>query len=326
MRKTKALQFKYDERWQELCELAQKVHAARPTSLNMEWLTKRRSVQVSIRKIMASRRKAEDRRDLELLASSQAIKEKYPVELVAGMAWRDYVQEALSDAVDLQRRKAEVKLDPVTNAPTASSHVVAGAKERYLQWFCHAAGRCVWDGPPGHDADQPETPQCDGFDDAAWARFFFLKGGYGNAAQVDTEGWSALMHAMQATVYWEQAWRCCVGLIGMMSDEGLRAKATSGRMKGYSAFHMACNGSDRAFRRAHLVRLLIDRNADLESRNDKGLTPWLIAAGCGGVDTAMALSQAGCDIFAKTPTGTNAADRCTKSSTQMLTYLHVCEM
>ena len=55
--------------------------------------------------------------------------------------------------------------------------------------------------------------------------------------------------------------------------------------------------------------------------NDKGLAPWLMAAGCGGVDTAMALSQAGCDVFAKTPADTNAADRRSKSSTQMLTYL-----
>ena len=42
--------------------------------------------------MLESRRKAEDRRDLELLASSQAIQEKYPEELVAGMAWCDYVQ------------------------------------------------------------------------------------------------------------------------------------------------------------------------------------------------------------------------------------------
>jgi len=58
---------------------------------------------------------------------------------------------------------------------------------------------------------------------------------------------------MQATVHWDQAWRCCVGFIGMMSDEGLRAKATSGRMKGYTAFHMVCNGSDRAFKCTRLA-------------------------------------------------------------------------
>jgi len=40
----------------------------------------------------------------------------------------------------------------------------------------------------------------------------------------------------------------------------------------YSEFHMACNGSNRAFMRAHLVCLPIACNADLESCNDKGLT------------------------------------------------------
>ena len=84
-----------------LCELAHKVHEARPTSLDMKWLTERRSVQVSMRTMLESRRKAEDRRDLELLALSQAIQEKYPEELVAGMAWCDYVQEVLDFAVDL---------------------------------------------------------------------------------------------------------------------------------------------------------------------------------------------------------------------------------
>ena len=324
MRKTEALQLEYEERWQVLCELAEKVHGARPTTFDMAWLTERRSVQVSIRNMLERRRKAEDRRDFELLASSQAMKEKYPEELVAGMAWRDYVQEALDFAVELrERRDAEVMLVPRLNAERALSHVVVDARARYMQWFCQAAGRLAEDGPPGFDANQPETPNGAGFDDAAWARFFFAKGGYGQAAQVDADGWSPLMHVMQATVYWDQAWRCCVGLIGMMSDEGLRAKATGGRMKGYSAFHMACNGSDRAFRRAHLVRMLIRRNADLESRNDKGLTPWLLAVAGGAVDIAVALSQAGCNIFAKTPEGQNAADRCKKSSKQMLSYLHI---
>ena len=94
-------------------------------------------------------------------------------------------------------------------------------------------------------------------------------------------------------------------------------------MKGCSAFHLACNGSDGAFRRADLMCLLIDRNADLESRNDVGLTPWLIAAGCVAVDTAMALSQAGGDIFAKTPKGINAADRCARSSSVTCTGIGV---
>ena len=80
------------------------MHGARPTTFssdNEEWLQERRSVQGSIRNMLVIRKKAEDKRDTELLASSQAIQEKYPEELVAGMAWCDYVQEALDFAVDL---------------------------------------------------------------------------------------------------------------------------------------------------------------------------------------------------------------------------------
>ena len=150
---------------------------------------------------------------------------------------------------------------------------------------------------------------------------FLALGGYGSAEQVDTDGWTALMHAMQATVYWDKAWRCCCGLIGVMSDQRLRAKVISGRMKGYSVLHMACNGSDRAWRRAHLVQLLVDSDADLEAKNgEKGLTPWLLATGTGVVDTAMALSQAGCDVTATAPDDRNAADLCVGSSTQMTKY------
>ena len=166
---------------------------------------------------------------LELWASSHVMVNKYPEEVVLAMAWHDFTQEVLERAAAIHDREAAVvELDPVTQAPTASSHVVEGALQRYMQWFCAAANRRVEQGPPGHDAEQPEVPQSDGYDDAAWARFFLQMGGYGSAMQVDTDGWSALMHAVQATVYWSQAWRCCRGLIGMMPDAGLRAKATGG--------------------------------------------------------------------------------------------------
>ena len=104
MRKTEALQFEYDDQWQVLCEQAQKVQWDRPTKLDMQRLGERRSSMVSIRKMMETRRKAEEQRDLELLASSQAIQEKFPPELVAGMAWRDFVQDAWERAVGLRDR------------------------------------------------------------------------------------------------------------------------------------------------------------------------------------------------------------------------------
>ena len=330
LRKTEVLQQEYEEQWHTLGGLTQRMWADRPSSVHMGWLYDRRSVAGSISKMIVTREKAERQRDLELLASSQAIREKFPPELEAAVEFADFVQESLANARALRfREEMDVHLqpDPVPQAlPTALSHVVTGARERYLQWFCAAAGRDVARGPPGVAAEQPVSPGCDVFDHAAWARFWLQKGGYGHAAQVDRDGWTPLMHAMQATVHWESAWRCCIGLIMMMPDERLRATATGGRMKGYTALHMACNGSDRSFRRPHVVRLLVSRNADLEARTEKGLTPWLLATATGVVDTAMALCQAGCDVFAVTPGGQNALDRCRASSTQMRRYHHVYEI
>ena len=94
-------------------------------------------------------------------------------------------------------------------------------------------------------------------------------------------------------------------------------------MVGYTVLHMACNGSDREFKRAELVSILLSRGGDIEDCNDKGLTPWLIAVAGGAVDVAMVLHDFGCDITALCPQGRNAADRCAKSSTQMLSYLHI---
>ena len=135
LRQTDALQHEYYERWWVLCERAQKVASDRPSNLDMEWLLARRSVMVEIRTMMAARSKAEDRRDLDLLASSQAIKGRYPAELHGGMAWRAHTQEALERAVVLRERGQPQARDlhPQTNAPTASSHVVVGARDRYLQ-------------------------------------------------------------------------------------------------------------------------------------------------------------------------------------------------
>ena len=324
LQKTQTLQLEYEGRWQTLFPLAQKVHADRPASFNMKWLLERRSVQVSIRQMMSTRRQAEEQRDEELLALRQAMREKFPEHLWEAVQFPDFMQESLSRALALRSRQAvddEVQPGSAVDAPSASSHVVHGAWNRYQKWFCEAAGRKIEDGPPGFDAPQPDLPPGDTLDDGAWARHFMRLGGYGSASQVDENGWTALMHAMQATVHWDIAWRCCEGLIAMMPDERLRAKATGGRMKGYSAFHMACNGSDRALRRSHLVNRLIEPKADLEATNDKGVTPWLLATATGVVDTAMVLSQAGCNVTATTPEGRNAADRCERSSTQMLKYL-----
>ena len=178
-------------------------------------------------------------------------------------------------------------------------------------------------GAPGATCKQPVLPpECEGYNDNDWAKWFLKKGGFGDAMQVDEDGWTPLMHAIQSSVHWDKGCRCCLGLIEMMEDSRwLRATATRGRMKGYNALHMACTGSDRAMMREQVVERLIARGVDLDATNgDAGVTAWLLAAGTGVVNVAKLLAMNGCDIHAKCPHGRNAADRCCGSSSEMRRY------
>ena len=105
----------------------------------------------------------------------------------------------------------------------------------------------------------------------------------------------------------------------MMSRERLEAKATGGRMKGWTLLHLLANGSDDMLLRTSLVEELLQKGVEVDPRNDKHLTPFLLAAGTGVVDVAGALSQFGADIHAESLDRRNAADRCAKSSKSMKT-------
>ena len=103
----------------------------------------------------------------------------------------------------------------------------------------------------------------------------------------------------------------------MMKEESIRLHTTGGRAVGYTALHMAANGSDLMFQRQSLVRRLIESRAEVDAQDAKGWTPFLLACGTGVVDSAMALVQNGCNIHFATLDGRNAADRCAGSSGQM---------
>ena len=190
-----------------------------------------------------------------------------------------------------------------------------GADFTYRDWFAQAAGRQVQDGPPSVGMQQPELPEgLPHMTDLGWALGWLRRGGYRDAQQQDEHGWTALHHAIQATAHLEIAACVCRGLIEMMSPTGLRAKTWGGRPRGYSVLHMAANGSDLRFERANLVRLLIEKDADMEAVDDEGRTLFLLACGTGVVDVAQALSQAGCSVWAMSTDGRNAVDHCRSNS------------
>ena len=99
----------------------------------------------------------------------------------------------------------------------------------------------------------------------------------------------------------------------MMSPDWLQAKTWGNRMIGYTALHCCCNGSDKKLQRADICRMLIAAQADIEARNDNGVTPFLLACGTGLLDVAQALSHLGADVHAIADER-NAADRSYKSS------------
>ena len=122
---------------------------------------------------------------------------------------------------------------------------------------------------------------------------------------------------MQATVFWELAYRVCLGLIEMMDSSWLGAKTWGRRMQGYTALHIASNGSDLLMVRGDLVRRLIQANAEVDVVDEEGRTPFLHACGTGVTDVAKALCQAGCDVHARSWDGRNAADRARGGSGSM---------
>ena len=91
----------------------------------------------------------------------------------------------------------------------------------------------------------------------------------------------------------------------MKESRQLRAKTRGGRPSGYSALHLASNGSDRTFERHYLVDLLLRRDADVNARDQQGRTPLHLAAGTGVVDVAKMLVHHCADIEAVDNFGKN---------------------
>ena len=124
-------------------------------------------------------------------------------------------------------------------------------------------------------------------------------------------------YALQATVYWSKAADICRTLITMMDITRLRAKTTGGRPSGYTALHMAANGSDRLMARADLCQRLLSRKVEVDPVDDQGRTPLHLAAGTGVLDTAQVLVAAGADVHHLDARGKNCLDKCMGSSGQM---------
>ena len=117
--------------------------------------------------------------------------------------------------------------------------------------------------------------------------------------QLDSEGWSPLHHACDATSYSWRASRAAFALLRITPPDILNMATTGTQPPANSCLHLASAGSDKGFARAELVQALLEHKADLEQRESNGNTAYLLAAAQGATDVMEMLVQHGANIFAK---------------------------
>ena len=88
-------------------------------------------------------------------------------------------------------------------------------------------------------------------------------------------------------------------LVEITPQAVLNAKTTGSPPSDYTCLHFACEGSDKTFGRADLVRALVEKKADLEERTAKGNTVFLLASGTGVTDIQRVLLHYGADANAR---------------------------
>ena len=159
----------------------------------------------------------------------------------------------------------------------------------------------------------------------AYAKWFMSEGGFRDALDFDSNHWSPLMQATNAAAYSPRCLKAAIELVSLCS-ECVNRQTIGLHPSGYSALHIACDGSDKGLQRIGLVHALLVFRAEIDIRDNKGNTPFLLAAGSGITDTALALIHAGCDRNATNRNGQGAlqkAKMCSGSLSQTLIELDV---
>ena len=165
-----------------------------------------------------------------------------------------------------------------------------------------------------------------------WGTWWCMIGGFNphNPGQVDSNGWTALMHACDSH-FSKRAMRAAAELLDKRNFDGrvplsemheaLNKQSTGSQPKGYSALHFACFGMATDNSNHKIVSLLLDRKADMEAKDEHGNTPLLHAAGTGLQDVCDLLIKSGCNRQATTNRGMGAAQKAQGSHDSLSRHL-----
>jgi hypothetical protein len=296
-----------DAREADLAQQVVDLHVVRKRDLDGQWVQNRRLIMQRLHGSWKERDDAQDKLQENLAKKVRQLLRGSPERVADAVVLGEFTHQGL----DRLRAKEDAAEEPREGGGSAN--------DRYLAHFLAGTGRDPSDGALGAWSNEPAvTPEQESWDNSEWAKHFLTIGGFepspDGAATRDSDGWLPLHHAIQSTVHWSQGIAACRGLIDMMSGKRLQAKTKGGRPAGYTALHLACNGSDRIFQRHKIVELLLQRNADVNALDDKGRTPLHHAAGTGVLEAAKLLVEAGAVVDAVDDFGKNALDKCKGSS------------
>ena len=314
---------KEDGDWHEMMKDLLRVQ---PRERDLEWMFRRRALHGSRARAMMNRERQKLAQELEHARKVRAkVQEAEVLEgsarAVDAVELTEFTQEALS------RLRAKEDDDACPRAVSGQEGDEHNAKLKYYEFFLADSGRTPQEGTFGvaHWQD-PCTAEQKEWDDERWANHFLWLGGfepsYAGAEAEDKDGWLALHHAIQSTVHWTYGIKAARGLIEMMPIERLRAKTRAGRPAGYTAMHLAANGSDSLRMRWTLVDLLLQKRVSPNVTDDKGRTPLHLAAGTGVTDVAKILVEGRADLKAVDNNGKNALDKALRSSGSMTKCSH----
>ena len=138
-----------------------------------------------------------------------------------------------------------------------------------------------------------------------------------DTSQLDRYGWSALHHACDAAHYCWRAAKAAIGLIAQTPPDTINSQTVPALHMpgGYTCLHLACDSSAKDHDlHGIIVRKLLQRRADVETRDNRDNTAFLLATGTGITDIATLLREGGSDLNATNHRRKNACDKAWKSS------------
>ena len=322
MEKSAACLDSLDGEQRGLLDLILHFHGIPKASRDQDWLSGRRDVLSRLHAICRGQDLQLATLRLDLARAVRAVLDKGQPGSSQAVVLADFTNEAL-ERLRAKEEQTAAAAASSTGPPRGSQPAeMVSARGKYLAYFLEGTGRNVEEGALGAWSPEPEVlPEHASWGPEDWTGFWLNLGGWEvherGSNTFDVDGWLPLHYTLQATVYWSKAADICRTLIKMMDITRLRAKTTGGRPSGYTALHMAANGSDRLMARADLCQRLLNRKVDVDPVDNQGRTPLHLAAGTGVLDTVQVLVAAGANVHHLDARGKNCLDKCMGSSGQM---------